>query len=117
MALEIPFIREATAAKVRFIWTDTMDQEYNTVRKTMLTKISLKPFDDRKTLRLMIDGALMERVNKMNPSEGAVIGKANCSRFKESQLHFSPIEAEAEAIALDLAISCCSYWIDYCPQG
>ena len=46
--------------------------------------------------------------------EGAVIVNDNCSRFKESQLYFSPMEAEA--IALDFSISCCSYRIDYCPQ-
>ena len=50
----------------------------------------------------------------MNPGDGAVIVNANCSRFKESQLRYSPVEAEA--IALDFAISCCSYWISYCPQ-
>ena len=50
----------------------------------------------------------------MNPGEGSVIISANCTRFKESQLHFSPIEAEA--VALDFVISCCSYWISYCPK-
>ena len=33
----------------------------------------------------------------------------NCTTFKDSQLRFSPVEAEA--ITLDFAISCCSYWI------
>ena len=32
----------------------------------------------------------------------------------ESELLFSPVKAEG--IALDFAISCCSYWISYCPQ-
>ena len=70
----------------------------------------------------MIDGAstegvvfiLFQWVNKMDPSEGAVIVNANCSRLKDSQLLFSPIEAEA--IALNFAILFCSYLIDYCPQ-
>ena len=75
VALEIPLIRKATAVKGKFIWTDVMDQEYNTVRKTTLEQISLTPFDNRKTLRLMIDGAstegagyvLFQWVNEMNP--------------------------------------------------
>ena len=33
VALEIPLIRKAMAAKGRFIWTDAMEQEYKTVRK------------------------------------------------------------------------------------
>ena len=72
--------------------------------------------------KLVIDGAptegvvfvLFQWVNEMDPSEGAVIVNANCSRFKDSQLLFSPIEAEA--IALNFAIFFYSYLIDYCPQ-
>ena len=30
--------------------------------------------------------------------QGAVIVNTNCSRFKESQLRFSPIEGEAKAL-------------------
>ena len=50
----------------------------------------------------------------MNLGDAAVIVNANCTRFKESQLRFFPVEAEG--IALDFAISCCSYWISYCPK-
>ena len=50
----------------------------------------------------------------MNPSSGAVIVNANCTRFKESQLRFTPIEAEG--IALDFAISACNYLISPCPH-
>ena len=99
-----------------------MDQEYNTVKKTVLTQIKLTLFDEKKTLRLMIDGAstegvgfvLFQWVNRMDPVKGAGIVNANYSRFKESQLCFSPIKVEATA--LDFSISCCSYWIEYCPQ-
>ena len=50
----------------------------------------------------------------MDPSSGAVIVKSNCTRFKESQLHFSPIYAEG--ITLDFAISACNFFISFCPQ-
>ena len=30
VALEIPLIRKGTAAKVKFIWTNEMEKEYNT---------------------------------------------------------------------------------------
>ena len=96
VALDIPLNRKATAAKGRFVWTDAMEQEYNKMRKTMLTLIKLTPFDENKTLRLMIDGAstkgmssvLLQWGNEMNPSKGAVIVNTNCSRFKESELRF-----------------------------
>ena len=101
---------------------DEMDREYNIVRETMLVQIQLTPFDPNKSLRLVIDGAskegvgfvLFQWVDEMNPGDGAVIVNANCSRFKESQLRYCPVEAEA--IALDFAISYCSYWISYCPK-
>ena len=57
---------------------------------------------------------LFQFVDEMNPVDRAVIVNANCTRFKESQLWFSPIEAER--IALDFAISCFSYWISYSPK-
>ena len=46
---------------------------------------------------------LFQFVEEMDPGSGAVIVNANCTRFKESQLRFSPIEAEG--IAQDFAIS------------
>ena len=57
---------------------------------------------------------MFQFLDEMNPGEGASIVSASYTRFKESQLRFSSIEAEA--VALDFTISCCSYWISYCPQ-
>ena len=115
VALEIPLIRKATASKGRFIWSDEMQKEYESVRETMLEQIRLTPFDPNKSLRLVIDAAstegagfaLFQFVDEMDPSRGAVIVNANCTRFKESQLHFSLIETEG--IALDFAISAFNY--------
>ena len=120
--LEIPLIRKETASKGKFMWNDEMDKEYETVRKTLLSQIRLTPYDPNKSLRLVIDASctegcgyvLFQFLDEMNPGEGSSIVSANCTRFKESQLRFSLIEAEA--VALDFAISCCSYWISYCPQ-
>ena len=58
VALEIPLIRKGTVAKGKFIWTNEMEKEYNTVRNTILEQISLTPVDERKTLRLIIDRSL-----------------------------------------------------------
>ena len=55
VALEIPLISKGTAAKGKFIWTNEMEKEYNTVRNTILEQISLTPVDERKTLRPIID--------------------------------------------------------------
>ena len=76
----------------------------------MLEQIQLTPFDPNKSLRLVIDGAsikgagfvLFQYVDEINPGDGTVIVNANCK--------------EAEGIALDFAICCCSYWISYCLQ-
>ena len=81
------------------MWTDESEREYVTVRKTMLKQIHLTPYNEEKTLRLIIDGAstdgvgfvLFQWIDKMDPSKGAVIMNANCSRLKESQLRFSKL--------------------------
>ena len=73
----------------------------------------MTPFDPNKSLRLVINAAspegagfvLFQFVDEIDPGSGAVIVNANCTRFEESQLRFSPIELEG--IALDFAISCC----------
>ena len=92
-----------------------MQSEYESIRKAMLEQIQLTPFDPNKSLRLVIDAAstegagfaLFQFVDEMDTSSGAVIVNANCKRFKESQLRFSPIEAEG--IALDFTISAFNY--------
>ena len=66
------------------------------------TNISITPFAERKTLRLIIDrvgvGFVLFNGFMKWILQGAVIVNANCSRFKESQLRFSPIEGEAKAL-------------------
>ena len=99
-----------------------MQSEYESIRKAMLEQIQLTPFDPKKSLRLVIDAAstqgagfvLFQWRDEMDPSSGAVIVNANCTRFKESQLRFTPIEAEG--IALDFAIIACNYLISPCPH-
>ena len=99
-----------------------MQKEWEITRKIMLEQIQLTPFDPEKTLRLVIDAASTEGAgfvlfqwrDELDPRKGAVIINANCTRFKESQLRFSPIEAEG--VSLDFAISACNYWISYCPS-
>ena len=99
-----------------------MQREWEITRKIMLEQIQLTPFDPKKSLRLVIDAASTEGAgfvlfqwrDELDPKKGAVIVNANCTRFKESQLRFSPIEAEG--ILLDFGISACNYWISYCPQ-
>ena len=39
-------IRKATASKGNSIWTDELDHDNVRVRKTMLTQISLTPYDE-----------------------------------------------------------------------
>ena len=81
----------------------------------MLKQIHLTPYNEEKTLRLIIDGAstdgvgfvLFQWIDKIDLSKGTVIRNDNCSRLKESQLRFSP--KEAESISLNFPIRSCSY--------
>ena len=55
ISFEIPLIRKSTASKSKFVWTDDMEKEYVTVRKTMIEQICLTPYNPDKTLRLILD--------------------------------------------------------------
>ena len=113
MAIEILLIRKACASKGTFIWNDEMQREWEITRKMMLEQIQLTPFDPEKTLRLVIDASiegvgfvLFQWRDEWDASKGALIINANCTRFKESQLRFSPLEADA--VSLDFEISACN---------
>ena len=68
--------------------------------RTMLGQICLTPYNPDKALRPIIDGAstedlgfvLFQWTDELDPSKSAMIISANCSRLKETQLRFSPIE-------------------------
>ena len=84
----------------------------------MKTRIKLSPYDPKKRLRLIIDGAktigtgfvLCQYVNEANPSQGVNIIHTGAKKFESGKI-YSPVEAEA--IALKRAISECHYWIFY----
>ena len=87
--------------------------------KIMQARIRLSPYDPYKRLRLVIDGAktlgtgflLIQYLNDVKPEIGVNIIHAG-SGLLDPEKDYSPVEAEA--IALDRAISACHYWLYYC---
>ena len=121
LPLEIPLLRKATAGNGKFVWTDALEEEYKNVREIMVNQIRLSPYDPNKPLRLVIDGnsslgvgfVLFQWLDEEDESKGAAIINANSSMLKDSQLSYSPIEAEM--IGLEFAAHCCAYWLDSNP--
>ena len=87
----------------------------------MKQQIKLSPYDPAKKLKLVIDGAssigigslLIQHLNDEKPEKGCSIIQAGASLLPEGK-DFSPIEAEA--IALDRAMTSCHHWLYYCNQ-
>ena len=122
LPLNIPNLRKATAGNSKFVWTEILEQEYNVARQIMETQIQLSPYDPEKQLRLLIDGAssvgigycLFQYVSDSEPEKGAVIISCNSSVLGESQVGWSPIDAEL--LSLDFAMKSCHYWLYFCEE-
>ena len=103
----------------KFAWTQILVEEYEAVKDIVTNQIRLSP--DNK-LRLVIDGAssvgvgfvLFQFLSDEEPGKGAVIINANSSLLSESQIGYSPIDAEL--ISIDFASRACHYWLWCCPQ-
>ena len=122
LPLNIPNLRKATAGASKFTWTQILEEEYEAVKEIVTSQIRLSPYDPDKKLRLVIDGAssvgvgfvLFQFLSDEEPKKGAVIINANSSLLSESQIGYSPIDAEM--ISLDFASRACHYWLWCCPQ-
>ena len=122
LPLNIPNMRKATAGASKFTWTQILEEEYEAVKEIVTSQIRLSPYDPDKKLRLVIDGAssvgvgfvLFQFLSDEEPKKGAVIINANSSLLSESQIGYSPIDAEM--ISLDFASRACHYWLWCCPQ-
>ena len=122
LPLSIPNLRKATAGASKFAWTQILEEEYEAVKEIVTNQIRLSPYDPDKKLRLVIDGTslvgvgfvLFQFLSDEEPGKGAVIINANSSLLSESQIGYSPIDAEL--ISLDFASRACHYWLWCCPQ-
>ena len=84
----------------------------------MQTQIRLSPYNPSKPLKLVIDGAssigtgflLAQMRDEQRPEKGCDIVNAGSGLLPEGK-DFSPVEAEA--IALDRAMTACHHWIYY----
>ena len=55
--LNIPNLRAATAGNKQFAWDRRLEEEYEAVKEILSTQIRLSPYNDKKELNLVIDGA------------------------------------------------------------
>ena len=87
-----------------------MEEEYKTVLKTMKTQVRLWPYNPKQKLKLVIDGArtagtgflLIQIINDEKPEDGIkIINAGSCLLLRDRDNS----SVEAEAIALDLAMS------------
>ena len=73
--------RKATVGKGKVDWNEELEAEYQNAMHVMKTRIKLSPYDPKKRLRLIIDGAktirtgfvMCQYVNENNPSQGVNI--------------------------------------------
>ena len=91
LPLNIPNLRKATAGSSKFEWTDLLEEEYKAVKDIMVSHIRLSPYDPKKELRLIINGAssigvgfvLYQCLDDQHPEKGALIINANSSMLSE----------------------------------
>ena len=116
--LNIPMLRKASGSRSKVTWNSELEAEYSAVLKIMQTQIKLSPYNPSKKLKLVIDGAssigtgflLVQLRDEKVPEKGCDIIHAGSGLLPEGR-DFSPIEAEA--IALDRAMTSCHHWIYY----
>ena len=119
--LNIPMLRKASGSRSKVTWNKELEAEYVAVQKIMRTQFILSPYNPKNKLRLVIDGAtsigtgfiLVQLRKEGKPEDGCNIIHTGSSLLPEGR-DFSPIEAEA--IALDRAMTSCHHWIYYGQQ-
>ena len=55
--LNVSMLRKSAGSRGKVIWNEELEEEYQNVLKIMQTRIRLSPYDPKKKLRLVIDGA------------------------------------------------------------
>ena len=114
-------LRKASGSRSKVSWNSELEAEYNAVVKIMQTQIKLSPYNPENKLKMVIDGAssigtgflLVQMIDDEKPEKGCNIIHAGSALLPEGR-DFSPIEAEA--IALDRAMTSCHHWIYYCQE-
>jgi hypothetical protein len=97
--LSCPLLRKATQGSEKLRWTPDLEAEYLATKKIMKKEIRLSPYNEKKWLNLVIDGAssrgigfvCYQLVDEEDPSKGANIVQAGASLLP-SNLGFSPVD-------------------------
>ena len=96
LPINISNLRRATAGSTKLVWNNLLEEEYTAVKNIMSTEIRLSPYNQEKTLNLVIDGAssigvgfvLFQFLDDNKPEKGAVIIAANSSMLSDSQVGY-----------------------------
>ena len=120
VSLSCPRLRKATQGSVKLEWTPDLEAEYLATKKIMKNEIRLSPYNEKKWLNLVIDGAssrgigfvCYQLVDEDDPSKGANIVQAGASLLP-SNLGFSPVDGELAA--LQFACKAANYFLVNCP--
>ena len=95
-------LRKGCAHLTKFIWTPTMEQEFQKVKLIFTDQIRLSPFNPNRAINILIDGAnsagvgfcFYQNVDDEKPGEEVTIVNANSSALKENQMHYSAVDCE-----------------------
>ena len=55
--MNVPMLRKASGSRGKVEWNAELEAEYNTILEIMKTQLKLTPYDPKKKLKLIIDGA------------------------------------------------------------
>ena len=72
-------LNAGTAQSSTFVWTIQMQQEYEAIKMIFRDQIRLSPFNPKKTINILTDGA-------------------SSSSLKKSQMAYSPVDTEVLAL-------------------
>ena len=85
-------LRAACSPNKVFEWTEHLEKEFVDFKNIFYTQIRLSPFDKKKPLKMLCDGAssksigyvLFQMVNEDKPELGCTIVSANSTALKEA---------------------------------
>ena len=85
-------LRKGCAHLTKFIWTPTMEEEFQKVKLIFTDQIRLSPFNPNRTINILIDGAnsagvgfcFYQNVDDEKPGEEVTIVNANSSPERKS---------------------------------
>ena len=85
--INMHLLRKNCSKNGKILWTQELEEEYQTVKEIMKTQFKLSPFDADKKIYLVIDGSsrvgtgycMLQRISETDPAKGFLIISAGAS--------------------------------------